>query len=66
MTSAPVHITGPAEDTRRAHGATLNPLRDTIGKTAELLRRVDNTDRTGARTDVDRRGDGDAPGWRPG
>ena len=42
MTSAPVHITGPAEDTRRAHGATLDALRDAVGRTAELLRRVDN------------------------
>ncbi|HEX7430453.1 MAG TPA: maleylpyruvate isomerase N-terminal domain-containing protein [Mycobacterium sp.] len=42
MTSAPVHITGPAEDTLRAHGATLDALRDAVGGTAELLRRVDN------------------------
>jgi hypothetical protein len=42
MTSAPVHITGPAEDTLRAHGATLDALRDAVGRTAELLRRVDN------------------------
>ena len=42
MTSASVHITGPAEDTRRAHGATLDALRDAVGRTAELLRRVDN------------------------
>ena len=41
MTSAPV-ITGPVEDTRQAHDATLDALRNAVRKTAELLRRVDN------------------------
>ena len=42
MTSAPVNITGPVEDTRQAHDATLDALRNAVCKTAELLRRVDN------------------------
>ena len=42
MTSAPVNITSPVEDTRQAHDATLDALRNAVCKTAELLRRVDN------------------------
>jgi hypothetical protein len=44
MTSAPVHLTGPAEDTRRAYGPTLNALRDAVARSAELWRRIDNPD----------------------
>jgi uncharacterized protein (TIGR03083 family) len=44
MTSAPVHIGGLAEDTRRAHAATLDALRDAVARSAELWRRVDNPD----------------------
>jgi hypothetical protein len=40
MTSAPVHVTGPAADTRNAHDTTLIALRDAAGRSAELLRRV--------------------------
>ena len=40
MTSAPVHITGPAADTRNAHDTTQTALRDAAGRSAELLRRV--------------------------
>ena len=42
MTSAPVHIAGPAEDTRRAHSQSKDALRAAAGRTAELLRRVDD------------------------
>ena len=44
MTFAPVHIDGPAEDTRRAYGATLNALRGAVARSADLLRRIDNPD----------------------
>lgn len=44
MTSAPVHIHGPAEDTRRAYGPTLNALRDAVARSAELWRRIDHPD----------------------
>src|ERR1700761_6818022 len=42
MTSAPVHPTGPAADARTAHDSTLTALRDAAGRSAELLRRVDD------------------------
>jgi len=44
MTSAPVHLTGPAEDTRRAYGATLNALRDAAARSADLWRHIDKPD----------------------
>ena len=44
MTFAPVHIDGPAEDTRRAYGATLNALRDAVARSADLWRSIDNPD----------------------
>jgi hypothetical protein len=44
MTSAPVHLTGPAEDTRRAYGRTLNALRDAVARSAELWRHIDKPD----------------------
>ena len=44
MTSAPVHLTGPAEDTRHAYGPTLNALRDAVARSADLWRRIDNPD----------------------
>src|SRR5689334_10819031 len=40
MTSAPVHLTGPAADARTAHGATMTAVRDAAGRSAELLCRV--------------------------
>jgi len=42
MTSAPVHLTGPAADVRNAHDPTMTALRDAAGRSAELLRRVDD------------------------
>ena len=42
MTSARVHLTGPAEDTRQAYGPTLNALRDAVARSADLWRRIDN------------------------
>jgi putative sterol carrier protein len=42
MTSAPVRVTGPAEDARRAHDQAKDALRAAVDRTAELLRRVDN------------------------
>jgi hypothetical protein len=44
MTSAPVHATGPADDTRRAYGPTLNALRDAVARSADLWRRIDKPD----------------------
>ena len=44
MTTTPVHIIGPAEDTRIAHEQTKEALRAAAGRTAELLRRVDTAD----------------------
>ncbi|HEX4587333.1 MAG TPA: maleylpyruvate isomerase N-terminal domain-containing protein [Mycobacterium sp.] len=44
MTSAPVHPTGPAEDTCRAYGPTLNALRDAAARSADLWRRIDKPD----------------------
>ena len=44
MTSAPVRYTGPAEDTRRGYGATLNALRDAAARSADLWRHIDKPD----------------------
>src|SRR5258705_1299571 len=44
MTSAPVHLTGPAEDTRRAYGPTLNALREAVGRSADLWRQIERPD----------------------
>jgi hypothetical protein len=44
MTSGPVHLTGPAEDTRRAYGPTLNALRGAVARSADLWRRIDKPD----------------------
>ena len=44
MTSIPVHLTGPAEDTRRAYGPTLDALRDAVARSADLWRHIDNPD----------------------
>jgi hypothetical protein len=44
MTSAPVHLTGPAEDTRHAYGPTLNALRDAVARSADLWRHIDTPD----------------------
>jgi len=42
MKAAPVHIDGPAEDTRRAHRATLDALGHAVARSAELWRGLDN------------------------
>ena len=44
MTSVPVHLTGPAEDTRRAYGPTLNALRHAVARSADLWRHIDRPD----------------------
>ena len=44
MTSAPVHLTGPAEDTRRAYGPTLNALRNAVARSADLWRQIAKPD----------------------
>ena len=44
MTSAPVHLAGPAEDTRHAYGLTLNALRGAVARSADLWRRIDKPD----------------------
>jgi uncharacterized protein (TIGR03083 family) len=44
MTSAPVHLFGPAEDTRRAYGPTLDALRDAVARSAHLWRQIDKPD----------------------
>ena len=44
MTSAPVHLTGPAEDTRHAYGPTLNALRGAVARSADLWRHIDKPD----------------------
>jgi Mycothiol maleylpyruvate isomerase N-terminal domain len=44
MTSAPVHLIGPAEDTRRAHRPTLNTLRVAVARSADLWRNIDKPD----------------------
>src|SRR5215212_2407659 len=41
MTSAPVRVTGPAEDARLAHDQAKDALRAAVGRTVELLRHVD-------------------------
>jgi hypothetical protein len=44
MTSASVHLTGPAQDTCRAYGRTLNALRDAVARSADLWRSVAKPD----------------------
>jgi uncharacterized protein (TIGR03083 family) len=44
MTSAPVHLTGPAEDSRRAYGPTLHALRGAVARSADLWRHIDKPD----------------------
>jgi hypothetical protein len=44
MTSAPAHLTGPADDTRHAYGPTLNALRDAVARSADLWRHIDKPD----------------------
>jgi hypothetical protein len=44
MTMAPVHSAGPVDDARRAHNETRDALRAAVGRSAELLRRVDDAD----------------------
>jgi hypothetical protein len=44
MTSAPVQLGGPAEDTRKAYGLTLDALRDAVARSADLWRRIDKPD----------------------
>jgi hypothetical protein len=44
MTSAPVHLTGPAEDARHAYGPTLTALRGAVARSADLWRRIDKPD----------------------
>lgn len=44
MTTAPVELRGPAEDTRREYGPTLNALRDAVTRTADLWRHIDHPD----------------------
>jgi uncharacterized protein (TIGR03083 family) len=44
MTLAPVHLTGPAEDTRRAYRPTLNTLRVAVARSADLWRNIDKPD----------------------
>jgi uncharacterized protein (TIGR03083 family) len=44
MRTIPVHLTGPAEDTRRAYGPTLDALRDAVARSADLWRHIDNPD----------------------
>src|ERR1700759_1825633 len=44
MTSASVHLTGPAEDTSHAYGPTLNALRGAVARSADLWRAVGRPD----------------------
>jgi uncharacterized protein (TIGR03083 family) len=44
MTSAPVHLAGPVEDTRQAYGPTLTALRDAVTRSADLWRSIDKPD----------------------
>jgi hypothetical protein len=44
MTSAPVRLSEPAEDTRRAYGPTLNALRNAVARSADLWRRIAKPD----------------------
>jgi hypothetical protein len=39
-----VHLNGPAEDTRRAYGPTLNALRGAVARSADLWRHIDKPD----------------------
>jgi uncharacterized protein (TIGR03083 family) len=44
MTSASVHLTGPAEDTRRGYHPTLDALRGAVARSADLWRHIDKPD----------------------
>jgi hypothetical protein len=44
MNSAPVHVNGPAGDTRRAYGPTLNALREAVARSADLWRHIAKPD----------------------
>ena len=44
MTSASVHLTGPAEDTRHGYGPTLNALRGAVARSADLWRHIAKPD----------------------
>src|SRR3954451_2701130 len=44
MTSVSVHLTGPAEDNRRAYRPTLNALRGAVARSADLWRNIDKPD----------------------
>src|SRR3977135_1818505 len=44
MTSAPVHISGPVDETRCAYGPTMTALRDAVGRSADLWRQIDRPD----------------------
>jgi uncharacterized protein (TIGR03083 family) len=44
MTLAPVHLTGPVEDTRQAYGPILTALRDAVARSADLWRSIDKPD----------------------
>ncbi len=44
MRSAPVHLTGPAEDTRHAYSHTLSALRDAVARSADMWRHIDKPD----------------------
>src|SRR3954453_5096535 len=44
MTSAPGHLTGPAEDNRSAYGPTLDALRGAVARSADLWRHIDEPD----------------------
>lgn len=44
MTSAPVHLTGPAQDTCGAYGPTLNALHQAVARSADLWRSVATPD----------------------
>ena len=54
MTSAPVHLTGPVDDTRRAYGPTLNALREAVGRSADLWRQIDKPRRARTWPQLDR------------
>jgi hypothetical protein len=44
MAAAPVHLTGPAADTRRAYGRTLDAMRHAVVRSAALWRDLDSPD----------------------
>jgi uncharacterized protein (TIGR03083 family) len=44
MTSAPVHVSGPVGDTRRAYGPALTALRDAVARSAARWREMDRPD----------------------